>query len=85
MQSGGLNSKSKFSQFLKTPFSEKIMPVAVAQHDNYDKLAREMKELKEIIRNKQEVSINWDNFDTRIETRIKGSLKEVTKVKKSRI
>lgn len=81
----GLNSKSKFSQFLKTPFSEKIMPVAVAQHDNYDKLAREMKELKEIIRNKQEVSINWDNFDTRIETRIKGSLKEVTKVKKSRI
>jgi hypothetical protein len=81
----GLNSKSKFSQFLKTPFSEKIMPVAVAQVDNYDKLARELKELKEIVKNKQEVTINWDNFDTRIETRIKGSLKEVTKVKKSRI
>lgn len=81
----GLNSKAKFSQFLKTPFSEKIMPMAVAQVDNYDKLARELKELKEIVKNKQEVTINWDNFDTRIETRIKGSLKEVTKVKKHRI
>lgn len=81
----GLNSKTKFNQFLKTPFSEKIMPIMVTQNNNYDSLTKELKELKEIVKNKQEVSINWDNFDNRIETRIKNGLKEVTKIKKTRI
>jgi hypothetical protein len=81
----GLNSKDKFKQFLRTPFTEKSMSVASVQVNNYDKLANEMRELKEIVKNKQELSVNWDNFDTRIETKIKSGLKEVTKIKKSRI
>lgn len=81
----GLNSSQKFRQFLKTPFTEKSMAISSVQVNNYDKLAVELRELKEIVKNKQELSVNWDNFESRIETRIKNGLKEVTTIKRPRI
>lgn len=80
MENWGLTDNSKFSQFLKNPFNEKLIsanrPMII--NDNSAVVAR-LESLEETIKNKVETQINWDEYGQMIETKIQDGIKRATK------
>lgn len=80
MENWGLTDNSKFNQFLKNPFNEKLIsgsPKVIIQ-DNSEVVKR-LESLEETIRNKTETQINWDEYGQMIKTEVKNGITKYTK------
>lgn len=81
----GLNSKEKFSSFLKTPITERAIPERPSRAEiSMSGVISELQELKEVVKNKQELQVDWEGLDLRL-SKIEKGLKTVTTVKRSTI
>lgn len=86
MNEWGLTDQNRFSAFLRTPFKEKMLPTGrFMPVFNDAQIVAELQELKQAIANKKELSIDWENHDTRIETMIQNGITNRMQVKRKGI
>jgi len=80
MAQWGINTPSKFQNFLDYGFNEKLIPInKPAYINNNTEVVRRLESLEETIKNKQEVTINWDAYNNMIKTEVKNQVKTITK------
>lgn len=79
----GINTQERFKNFLKTPFNEKLYVPVKQRHSNADVVA-ELQDLKQVIFNKRETSVDWEGLDMRIAT-IENGMKTSTTYKRKGI
>lgn len=75
---GGFN---QFRNFLKNPFKEKMIPNKNINLFDNSLVVKEIQELKDIVKNKKELSVDWEGLDLRMAS-MENGIKETTKIKR---